>query len=154
MITDKVRERLAKLFALLGSDNAGEREAARSKIDDILRRNRKNWNDLTELLQGTGSPDSTLQADDDQAEQPQPSPASLGLVHRIIEDYVDLRPHEHVAVALWVLHGHLYDRFLVSPRLALVSPVRGCGKTTLLHLIERLLPRAHRSDGISAAAIY
>jgi hypothetical protein len=28
-ISDKLRERLTKLFALLGSNNAGEREAAR-----------------------------------------------------------------------------------------------------------------------------
>jgi hypothetical protein len=52
----KVKERLTKLFAMLGSDNARERETAQAKIEEILRKNRKNWNDLTELLQnGTGA---------------------------------------------------------------------------------------------------
>ena len=75
-------------------------------------------------------------------------------MHHILQEYVDLRPHEYVAVALWVLHTHIYDRFLVSPRLTFVSPVRGCGKTTLLAVIERLLWRGHRTDNISPAAIY
>jgi hypothetical protein len=71
-----------------------------------------------------------------------------------VGEYVDLRPHEEVAVALWILHAHLFNRFLVTPRLALVSPVRGCGKTTLLALIERLLPRCYRTDNVTPAVLY
>ena len=50
----------------------------------------------------------------------------------MLEEYVALRPHEYIAVALWALHTHVYDRFMVTPRLALRSPVADCGKTTLL----------------------
>jgi Protein of unknown function (DUF3631) len=152
-INDKIRAKLTKLFALLGSDNVGEREAARSKIDDILRKNQKNWNDLTELLQ-TGQTAGWDIGDDDPTAAPQPDVNVLALVHHVIGQCVDLQPHEYVAVALWVLHAHLYERFLCTPRLALVSPVRGCGKTTLLALFEKLLSRPHRSDHISPAAIY
>jgi hypothetical protein len=38
--------------------------------------------------------------------------------------------------------------------LALVSPVRGCGKTLLLILLELLTADPYRSDNVSAAALY
>jgi hypothetical protein len=44
-ISEKVRKRLEQLFALLGSDNVNEREAARAKLDEVLRKHRKTWND-------------------------------------------------------------------------------------------------------------
>ena len=42
----------------------------------------------------------------------------------------------------------------MTPRLLLTSPVRGCGKTTLLRVLERLVARAERCDNTTAAAIY
>jgi hypothetical protein len=35
-----------------------------------------------------------------------------------------------------------------------VSPVRGCGKTVLVELIEALVPKPEKADTITAAAIY
>jgi hypothetical protein len=120
-----VRDRLAKLFAMLGSDNAGERENARTLIDEILRKNRKTWNDLTELLQ-TGSSDAAWNVDDDPAVSDKPTGTNiraLDLVHGLLEDYLELKPHEYVAIALWILHTHVYALFRHTPRLALTSPV-------------------------------
>jgi hypothetical protein len=132
-----LRDRLTKLFGLLGSDNAGERENARTIIDEILRRNRKTWNDLTELLQ-TGASDATWNINDvDTAVSGKPagiSISALDLTHGLLEEYVELKPHEYVAVSLWILHTHVYHQFLITPRLALVSPVRGCGKTTVARI--------------------
>jgi hypothetical protein len=151
-INDKIRATLTKLHAMLGSSNAGEREAAWTKIEEILRKHRKGWTDLPDLLLKTAASDPVDAGEDD------PAPTSdvnvLDLVHYVVGEYVELRPHEYVAVALWILHAHLFERFLVTPRLALVSPVRGCGKTTLLALIERLLPRCDRTDNITPAVIY
>jgi ElaB/YqjD/DUF883 family membrane-anchored ribosome-binding protein len=48
--TDKLLDKLRKLFGLLGSANEHESKNARQKIEDILRSNRKTWNDLTALL--------------------------------------------------------------------------------------------------------
>jgi Protein of unknown function (DUF3631) len=53
-----------------------------------------------------------------------------------------------------IVHTHVFDRFLITPRLALISPVRGCGKTTLLAILELLSHRGQRTDGISTAAVY
>ena len=150
-----IHDRLAKLFAMLGSDNAGERENARTLIDEILRRNRKSWNDLTELLQtGAAGPDWTI---DDAAAPPANAGAgvtALDIVQHLLEEYSELgSPHEYIAVALWVLHSHVYSQFVVTPRLALVSPVRGCGKTSLLALLELLTARGRRDDSTTAAAL-
>lgn len=78
----------------------------------------------------------------------------LQLVHHIIEKYIDMKPHERIAAALWVLHTHIFERFTVSPRLAFTSPVRGCGKTTALAVLELLVHHPERMDNATPAVIY
>jgi hypothetical protein len=72
----------------------------------------------------------------------------------MLQAHIRAEPHQLVAIALWVLHCHTYQQFMVSPRLALTSPVRGCGKSLTLSIIEHLVPRPHRTDSISPAAVY
>ena len=76
------------------------------------------------------------------------------LIVRLIEKYVAVSDDERIAIALWVLHTWIFDQFPITPRLALLSPVRGCGKTLLLILIELLCAEAFRSDNVTAAVIY
>jgi hypothetical protein len=59
-----------------------------------------------------------------------------------------------IAVALWVLHSHVFDRFLHTPRLLLQSPEPECGKTALLSCLEQLTSEAFYSSSTSPAAIY
>jgi Protein of unknown function (DUF3631) len=59
-----------------------------------------------------------------------------------------------MAFALWALHTCVFGRYSVTPRLALISPVRGCGKTTALILLEALVSDPYRSDHVTAAAVY
>jgi hypothetical protein len=160
-------ERLRQLFGQLGSNNPHESAVARAKIDALLAKHRKTWNDLTELMSaGSKSPDPSWDvADDDRSTAS--SAATLGLlgdgrtppnvlelVHFILQQYVGVKPHEYIAGALWVLHAHVFERFLVSPRLALTSPVNGCGKTTMLAVIEQLVYRPERMDNATPAVIY
>jgi hypothetical protein len=147
---------IARHVSALGSRDAGERESARQWLTDLLIRCRRTWNDLVDLL---CSPTSPSWADDTGDNVPPPGFADpdfpvIDLVHRLSEYYVALTPTQRVAVVLWILHAHIYDRFQVTPRLALVSPVRGCGKTVLLSLIETLAPKPEKSDAITPAAIY
>src|SRR5262249_13207576 len=79
---------------------------------------------------------------------------ALHLVMEVLQKHVDLKSHEYVVVALWILHAHVFDSFMVTPRLALLSPVRGCGKTTVLDVISALVPRSQKTDHTSPAAIY
>src|SRR6478752_7153222 len=54
---DRERERLIKLFRALGTDNTPEAEAARSRIDSLLREFGNTWADLIQLLGGAIHPD-------------------------------------------------------------------------------------------------
>lgn len=75
-------------------------------------------------------------------------------LERLLLTYVVLAPAARTAVILWLLHTYLVDVSEYTPYLHVTSPVRGCGKTTLLQMFEHTAARARRSDGITAAALY
>jgi hypothetical protein len=144
-------EKLKKLFAMLGQDNDGECDNARQKISDMLAAEKRTWEAFVDsLFSGSSSPWSDWQSD----------PAtdgdinSLDLVHHLLQRHVALSAHQYIAAALWIMHTFVYHRFTVTPRLTLTSPLRGCGKTTLLDLLEALCVRSLKSDSITAASIY
>jgi putative DNA primase/helicase len=58
------------------------------------------------------------------------------------------------SVALWVLHAHTLDAFAISPPLAITSPEKNCGKTTLLDVIGRLVPRPLATSNTTMAAVF
>lgn len=76
-------------------------------------------------------------------------------VHELLGRYVAFpSEHAHVAVSLWVLHCHAIDAFDSTPRLALLSPEKGSGKTRTLEVIELVVPRPKLAVNMSAAALY
>jgi hypothetical protein len=116
------------------------------------------WNDLTRILAAI-EPDNAVNQDGNSGTgvatpRAPGEPDIFPVLLRLIEEHVGATPDEHLAIALWILHTWIFDRFSVTPRLALLSPVRGCGKTVALILIELLVPEGNRTDNVSAAAIY
>src|SRR5262249_3180704 len=107
---------------------------------------------------------------DDKAQKPSPPPSDprdvdpgrplggkvtlLDLVRAQLEDHVAMGPHDYVAVALWVAHTHVYDRFGITPRSMLSSPVRECGKSRTLEVMNQIVARHELFDSITAAGIY
>jgi hypothetical protein len=71
-------------------------------------------------------------------------------VHR----YVVLPSEAIVAVTLWVMHAHAFEASTISPRLAITSPEMQCGKTTLLSVLEALVPKPLKADNVTAAAVF
>ena len=59
-----------------------------------------------------------------------------------------------VAVTLWAAHAHLVDAFESTPRLAVLSPEPGSGKTRVLEIVELLVPRALFTLNASSAALF
>lgn len=57
-------------------------------------------------------------------------------------------------IALWILQTWLLDNFYIAPRLAITSPTKGCGKTTVLRLLCKLTRRPLKSGSISPAALF
>ncbi len=121
-------------------------------------KNKKNWNDLTELLstgnaQGWQDDEYAVDTGDGVHEHPV-RPAPLDLIRHILQRHRHSTGHQFVAVTLWVAHTFLYNRFAISPRLALELPVRGCGRSTLLNIIKMLAIRTTKSDHITAAVLF
>jgi hypothetical protein len=62
--------------------------------------------------------------------------------------------HSRAAVVLWIVHAHAIDAFESTPRLALLSPEKGSGKTRTLEVLALLVPRPVHAVNMSAAALY
>ena len=58
------------------------------------------------------------------------------------------------ALAAWTLHTYCFTRFRHSPRLALTSPRRRCGKTTLLEALEFVVCKPLSTANLSVAAMF
>lgn len=150
----KICERIRALHALLGSPVANEAETALRMLTKLLTDHGLSWNDLPPILAADATVAEAQAAAAAPAATNRPPVNVLDLVLTLVEEHVALTAEETMAVALWILHSWVFDRFAITPRLAALSPVRGCGKTTLLILIELLTSEAHRSDNVSAAALY
>ena len=157
-MTKKDAELLPKLHALVGSDNAKEAEAARKKLVELLKKYGLSWNHLPDLLRGHIAQSDAMNEEEKRrasaAEYKGKVPDALSLVHRILEYYLDLKPHEYVALALWICHTHVYAQFPVTPRLMLMSPSNGCGKTTVLGVINRLSRDPTQTSNITPSALF
>jgi putative DNA primase/helicase len=57
-------------------------------------------------------------------------------------------------LALWTLYSYVYDAFDVSPYLALTSPEKRCGKSTVLIVASALVYRPLLACNISSAALF
>lgn len=92
--------------------------------------------------------------DPEPAEEPVNGAALLDEIVTVLEKYIVLPVGAAAAVALWIVHTYVMDVFDITPLLALSSPTKRCGKTSLLRIIEKLVRRALAASGVSAAAIY
>ena len=58
------------------------------------------------------------------------------------------------AVALWAVHTHALDATTISPRLAITSPEKRCGKSTLISVLQQLVRKPLSASNITAAALF
>jgi hypothetical protein len=79
----------------------------------------------------------------------------LGEVADFLTGYV-IFPGAHAAdaVTLWAAHTHLVAQFESTPRLALLSPEKQCGKSRTLELLELLSAGAETLSDASPAYLY
>jgi len=69
-------------------------------------------------------------------------------------DFLILPEGAAVALALWVIFTHAIDCFDTAPRLAIASPTKRCGKTTLIKLLALLCRNALASSNITPATVF
>lgn len=139
---EKIRKRLRDLYAMSSSSNENEADNARQRLEELMAKYGLTWEGL----------DAILNEDDD---KPEPEHYNvLNLLDQWISKYIWLTPEQRLFVALWLLHSYVFDLYNFTPRLVLLSPVFGCGKTTLLILIEQLVDSPLRWTHTSAAAVF
>ena len=90
--------------------------------------------------------------------EPWPEPVDGALlldeIIAVFERHLVLPEGAAEAMALWVLFTHAFDAAEVSPRLALLSPVPECGKTSAFSILSRLVRRALLASNVSAAVVF
>ena len=68
--------------------------------------------------------------------------------------YVSAEPAALDAIALWVMHAHCHEAADISPVLAITSPEKRCGKTTVLSIVATLVPRPLNTANVTPAALF
>jgi hypothetical protein len=90
--------------------------------------------------------------------EPWPIPVSgaeaLDAVLVIVMRYIVITKTAGVALALWILHSYLMDAWQHSPILAVVSPVKRCGKSTLLSMSQALVYRPLICANTTSAVLF
>jgi Protein of unknown function (DUF3631) len=92
--------------------------------------------------------------------EPEPWPESvegaalLNTLAAAVRRHVVIGGAEADAAALWVLAVHAFDAFAIFPRLFVTAPEKQCGKSTLLDVLSRLVPKPLGASGITAAALF
>jgi putative DNA primase/helicase len=71
-----------------------------------------------------------------------------------IKKHVIVHDEAAVAIALWILHTYTFDTAHISPRLAIISPTKRCGKTTLLKLLHRLVKKPMQTSNLTPAVLF
>ena len=87
---------------------------------------------------------------------PQPEGARiLGQLHAVLTRYVILPSAEAaVAVALWIAATHAQPAWAHAPRLVIRAPVKRCGKSRLLDIVEGTCHAPLITVNASSAAVY
>jgi putative DNA primase/helicase len=80
--------------------------------------------------------------------------AVLDQVVELLCAYIVMQPWQAHLIVLWCAVAHGLDCFYFNPRLAIRSPSKRCGKTTLIDIISGLVPRALPAANITEAAVF
>lgn len=73
---------------------------------------------------------------------------------RAIRQYLVLPNGSLEVLALWAIHTHEFRCFNHTPRLAIISPEKGCGKTTTLDVLAELVARPLLSSNATVSAVF
>jgi len=146
---------IARLAALPALEYDRERDAAAkllgcraSTLDNEVKRART-------VDAPTGGQGRKLElADPDPWHEPVDGNRLLAELHATIRRYVALPEAAAVATTLWIVHTHAFTASSITPRLAITSPEKRCGKSTLLRLVGALVARSLSTASITAPALF
>ena len=148
------------MFGQLASDNQTILTTAREKLDAFLAKQKLSWNGpngfTAILLSYWGDHNTTTSAAAPQQGSARDGPAFnvLEFIPVLLDDYIVATPAQRMVIALWTLGTHVFDQFEYFPRLGVISPTSGFGKTRLFKLLDQLASETKLSKNATPAAIY
>lgn len=159
--TEAIRDSLEKFGRLAQDVDELTRQVLRAEAVRIVKR----YKVLASAVDAALTPASGDVIDDEDRPglslaDPEPWPESvdgedlLADIEGTLRRFIAMDEWAYIAVTLWILHAHAHGSSFVSPVLALLSPEKRCGKTTLLTLIGALVPRPLSTSNITAAALF
>ena len=80
--------------------------------------------------------------------------AALEEIAQLIRRYVVISPEGVWALALWVFHSHAFEAADQTPYLAVVSPTKRAGKSTLFDVLEPLVRTPFRVVDVTPACLF
>ncbi len=78
----------------------------------------------------------------------------LNNIEQFISDHAILPKGGSSVIALWCLASYNINNFRIFPRLAIISPEKRCGKSTVLDLIEAFSYKPLITSNMTAASIF
>jgi len=78
----------------------------------------------------------------------------LNEIERTLCSYMSLPKGASTVVALWVAGTYVFNKFIIFPKLSIISPEKRCGKTTLLEVIDAFSCKSLLASNITPAAIF
>ena len=142
------RQRMLDIAALCSPPM--DRLDAENCIESALRKVRAEKGGKTK---SETSPSFTL-PDFEPAEEPADITKLLDGIVEAIASYVSLDSYQVTAIALFILHCFCLEATDYTPRLIITSPTKRCGKSTLLRVIGKLVPRPLFLSGVTAAVLF
>ena len=78
----------------------------------------------------------------------------LSDLYKAFRRHVVLEKNEALALSLWVIHTHALGAADTAPRLAITSPEKRCGKSTVMELLTYLVRRPLSASNLTSAAVF
>ncbi len=78
----------------------------------------------------------------------------LNEIASILRRFVILPPHAAETLALWVLHTYVFNLRDISTYIGIESSGKGCGKTTLLRVLGKLVQKPVSTANVSPSALF
>ena len=164
-MTDSDGAEIARLAALSPLEYEREREAAAQRLgcrvtmlDRLVKAERPQTSgDVAPKCgadSGSGAGRALANPELDPWPEPVDGSALLDDLAATIRRYLVLEGTAADAVALWIMHTYAIDAAYVSPRLAITSPEKRCGKTTLLTLLRALVAKPLATANVTAAVLF
>ena len=88
---------------------------------------------------------------------PHPQPVGAEVFDDIVADlqrYLFITEEEAIKATFWVAHANIFSTFELSPILVITAPMKNCGKTILLSVLNRMTNHSLHGDNMTPSAYF